>query len=102
MNQRICKSCQTWNDAVNSICSSCGKPIDEKIIREEEKKGRMTQRELAERLKQQPDWLHRFFERLQNSGNPFAKGLYHFIHLIWMVYFSILLFIAWLVFVIAG
>lgn len=102
MNQRKCPHCGTWNQGQDKICHSCNQVIDEKIIREEQKKQRMTQAELAQRLKEQPDWLNKFFDKLRASKNPLNKGLYYFLNALWMVYFSILLTVAWIVFMIAG
>lgn len=102
MNQRKCLACGTWNEGTNKTCSACGAIIDEKIIREEQKKQRMTQAELAQRLREQPDWLNRFFEKLRASKSPFSKALYFFLNALWMVYFSLLLGIAWLVFTVAS
>jgi hypothetical protein len=106
MNQRKCPQCGTWNEGKEKTCTVCGAVIDEEVIREENKK-RMTQSddyraELAQRLKEQPDWLNRFFAKLQASKNPFSKGLYYFLNTLWMVYFGILLGVAWLVFTVAS
>ena len=101
MNQRKCPQCGTWNEGTNKTCVACGAVIDEQVIREEQKK-RMTNAELAQKLKEQPDWLNRFFEKLKASRNPFSKGLYYFLNALWMVYFALLLGVAWLVFTVAS
>lgn len=102
MNQRKCPHCGTWNEGNVKNCGSCSQVIDEKIIREEQKKQRMTQAELRERLSEQPDWLNRLFTKLQASKNPFSLLAYHVLNAMWFVYFSILIFIVWLVTLAAG
>jgi len=101
MNQRKCPACGTWNEGSNKTCQACGAIVDEKVVREEQKK-RMTQAELAQRLKEQPDWLNRLFGRLKNSKNPFGKLAFYVLNAMWMVYFGLLLFVAWLTFLAAG
>ncbi|HYG52815.1 MAG TPA: hypothetical protein VD905_18050 [Flavobacteriales bacterium] len=95
-----CAHCGNWNSDADKTCTSCHKsPREIPLLETQIEKNNYQQ--FAARLKAQSGWLDRFFENAKN-GNVFMKSLAYFLQALWMVYFSLLLFIAWLVFIVAG
>lgn len=97
-----CKNCNHWNDATNAVCQQCGVSLTETILKKPNEKESNSYQKFVGNLKTQSGWIDRFLDKTKTSNNPFYKGLGYFLQAIWMIYFSILLFIAWLVFLIAG
>lgn len=95
-----CPHCGNWNNATDVICTSCQKSF---VVNKTngQKNEKTSFSELAARLKSQSGWLDQFFEKAK-TGNLFMKGLAWFLHALWMVYFGILLFIVWMVTIVAG
>lgn len=103
--QRKCYGCGAWNEGETTVCLTCGKPLDEYQFKQQEQQaaaGNNRHKDFVDKLRQQAGWIDRFLERTTSSTNVFVKGFGFFLQFLWMVYFSILLFVAWLVFVVAG
>jgi hypothetical protein len=95
-----CTHCGNWNNDTDTVCNSCQKTL---VITQnhEQKNEKKSFSELAARLKSQSGWLDRFFEKAK-TGNFFMRGIAFCLHALWMVYFGILLFIVWMVTIVAG
>ena len=100
MSRQIkCIKCGNWNNEGLQTCESCNNSLTQTLESKKEETNKY--KEFAEKLKGQSDWIDKFFEKAK-TGNIFMKGLAYFLQFMWMVYFSALLFIAWLVFIVAG
>ncbi|HLP12552.1 MAG TPA: hypothetical protein VK177_11520 [Flavobacteriales bacterium] len=95
-----CPHCGNWNSDSNQNCVSCQQSLVLKPANEQ-KNEKTSFSELASRLRSQSGWLDRFFENAK-SGNVFMKSIAFLLQALWMVYFGILLFIVWMVTVVAG
>lgn len=101
MSKQIkCPTCGNWNDAFFKECPNCKTSLVT-AAPDSQKDEKNTYKEFVGKLKGQSDWIDRFFAKAKN-GNIFIKGLAYFLQFLWMVYFSLLLFVAWLVFIVAG
>lgn len=100
MSRQIkCSNCGNWNNETLANCEKCNASLINAQATKKDEPNKY--KEFAEKLKGQSDWIDRFFVKAK-SGNIFMKGLAYFLQFMWMVYFSLLLFIAWLVFIVAG
>ena len=102
MSRQIkCTTCENWYSEASKICENCKNTLGKDLDLGDKKRESNKYKEFAEKLKGQSDWIDKFFERAK-TGNIFMKGLAYFLQFMWMVYFSLLLFVAWLVFIVAG
>ena len=96
-----CANCGNWNAEGLKHCENCQTDLTVKVSSAEVSGGGNNYKEFVGKLKGQSDWIDKFFIKAKN-GNVFMKGLAYFLQFMWMVYFSLLLFVAWLVFIVAG
>ncbi len=102
MSRQIkCTKCENWNDEGLQNCANCSTPLYSTGSSETKKEDSNSYKEFVGKLKGQSDWIDKFFIKAK-EGNIFMKGLAYFLQFLWMVYFSALLFVAWMVFIVAG
>jgi hypothetical protein len=102
MSRQIkCTKCGNWNNAGLNDCETCSNSLHLGSVNETKKEDSNSYKEFVGKLKGQSDWIDELFIKAK-TGNVFIKGLAYFLQFLWMVYFSLLLFVAWLVFIVAG
>lgn len=103
MKQIKCPKCNSWNSGDKVSCESCHTTLDRNIFHKEEKeKAARDRNEVYEKLKQKPNWILRFVERTEQSQNPLVKAARTGFYYLWLVYFSIVTAVLWLVFWASG
>ena len=95
-----CRSCGTWNKGGIYNCTNCNELIDAGQI---EKKERETQElDWKQRLEERKGKFEKFIERLEKSKKSLVKYSVLLIRTVWLIYFSILSAIMWILFWLPG
>ena len=88
--ERKCSGCGVWISA--DVCPKCGLDSNPKRVRVQKIREVKTQKESEE-----PEKIELLLQKWKNTKNPILKTTYWIGYSVWLVYFSILSFIAFLV-----